>query len=86
MKATLITHALAALLIVCGACAQSQIESSESEGPYATAAAGTPLEQMKLAEVSGKIGVPVEVRYLLSGEPVRDQLMGFELAVACGKV
>jgi len=39
-----------------------------------------PLEQMKLAERSGKVSVPVDVRYTLRAAPTRDQPVELELA------
>jgi hypothetical protein len=56
----------ALLLMGCGAV------QSQSSPP--------PLEQMQLAQRSGKVSVPVDVRYQLRAAATRDQPVGLELA------
>jgi hypothetical protein len=67
MKRTILANALlyASLLIGCGA-----VQSQSSP----------PLEQMKLAERSSKVSVPVDVRYQFRAAATRDQPVGLDLA------
>ena len=67
MKRIIANVLLYALLLM--GCAAVQSQSSP-----------TPLEQMKLAERSSKVSVPVDVRYNLRGAPLRNQSVGLELA------
>jgi hypothetical protein len=69
MKRTVIANAFvyALLLMGCGAV------ESQSTPP--------PLEQMKVARPSGKVSVPVDVRYQLRAAPRPDQPVGLELAI-----
>lgn len=68
MKRTIIAHAwvYASLLMGCGAV------QSQSSPPA--------LEQMKLAERSSKVSVPVDVRYQLRAAATRDQPVALDLA------
>ena len=68
MKRTAIANAFVYALLLMG-CGVVQSQSSQ-----------TPLEQMKLAERSSKVSVPVDVRYSLRGTPQRNQSLGLELA------
>jgi hypothetical protein len=60
----------------------SEVSSPSSPSRVAaTAASGdAPLEQMALARASGKIGAPVDVRYLVSGVVAKDQPATVQLA------
>jgi hypothetical protein len=60
----------------------SDVSSPPSPPKVAANAAGAdvPLEQMALARPSGKIGAPVDVRYLVSGVVAKDQPATVQLA------
>jgi hypothetical protein len=60
----------ASVLVVCGGCMQSPARSAQEP----------PLEQMKLARVSGKISVPVDVRYRVNGVAAPGQAVPVDLA------
>jgi hypothetical protein len=68
MKRTVIANAFACALLLMG-CGAVQSQSSQP-----------PLEQMKVARPSGKVSVPVDVRYQLRAAPTRDQPVGLDLA------
>jgi hypothetical protein len=68
MKRTVIANALVYALLLMG-CGSVQSQS-----------APPPLEQMKVARPSGKVSVPVDVRYQLRAAPTRDQPVGLDLA------
>lgn len=73
MRRTIDIHALlcALLLVVCGACTQAPSRTVSEP----------PLEQMKLARVSGgKISVPVDVLYRVDGVPAAGQAVPVDLA------
>jgi len=88
MRRTIDTYALhcALLLIICG-CTQSpssNLHTREMEAARLDAGARSgserPLDQMKLARVSAKLSVPVDVRYHVAGVPAPGQAVAVDLA------
>lgn len=57
-----------------------QPEPEAIEGMKSASTDGPPLGEMHLARVSGKLGPPVDVRYLVSGVAVKDQPVTLKLA------
>lgn len=71
--------ALLCLLTLSTGCVQSQ-SSASSQQAQPTGGAEPPLEKMAVAQASGKLSVPVEVRYLASTAPALDRPMTLQLA------
>lgn len=57
-----------------------QPEPPTIEGMKEASTDGPPLSEMHLARMSGKLGVPVDVRYLVSGVAAKDQPVTLQLA------
>lgn len=62
------------------ACAGTQLHSPRSDGASAVLPGEPPLDQMSVARLVGKMGVPVEVRYRLADTAVADQPTTLQLA------
>ncbi|MGH8178979.1 MAG: hypothetical protein ACREV5_22185 [Steroidobacter sp.] len=77
---------LSALAIACSGCAQVQTSgvlrssTASNQNEAVAEASPPPLEHMKVAQVNGKITVPVEVRYQFASEPLRNQPTTLDLA------
>ena len=57
-----------------------QPEPPAVEGMKSASVDGPPLGEMHLARASGKVGPPVDVRYLVSGVAAKDQPVTLQLA------
>lgn len=66
------------IALLCTGCAQSQSAAAAAQAQ--PSAAEPPLEKMAVAQVSGKVSVPVDVRYLAAAVPVLDRQMTLQLA------
>ena len=81
-RMSLATAAVASLLglAACGG-THSLAPAANTEIETAKSAAEPLPDQMSVARPSGKISVPVDVRYQLGGTAVRDQPMALQLAI-----
>lgn len=68
------------IALLCTGCAQSQSAATAAETQSAATASEPPLAKMAVARVSGKLSVPVDVRYFASSEPALDRQMMLQLA------
>lgn len=86
MSAAIAANAMvSALLVATAGCASesagSILETPESAMQSQVAPAEMPIARMKVAKVSGKITVPVEVRYQFDDAPVSNQPVPLQIAL-----